>query len=175
MKKLEADSEPAQAKSKVKMGFAVAVKLLSHFWLFCNPMHCAPPGSSAYGISRQEHWSGLPFPSPGDLPDPGLEPESPALAGRLSTTEPGTASPEKPQRNRHSNLNLSSGNSCCSWGSHGKITGVVCHSLLQWATFCQTSPPWPVHLGWPHVEWLSFIVLDTTMVLWSGLLVFCES
>ena len=32
----------------------------------------------------------------------------------------------------------------CSWGSQGKNTEVVCHSLFQWATFCQTSPPWPV-------------------------------
>ena len=42
-------------------------------------------------FSRQEYWSGLPFPSPGDLPDSGIEPVSPvsiALAGRLSTTEP---------------------------------------------------------------------------------------
>ena len=35
----------------------------------------------------QEYWSGLPFPSPGDLPDPGIEPVSPALAGRFFTTE----------------------------------------------------------------------------------------
>ena len=40
------------------------------------------------GFSRQEHWSGLPFPLPGDVPDPGTEPASPALAGRLFTTEP---------------------------------------------------------------------------------------
>ena len=38
--------------------------------------------------------------------------------------------------------------SYCSWGSRGKNTEVVCHSLLKWATFCQTSPPWPV-LGYP--------------------------
>ena len=38
----------------------------------------------------------------------------------------------------------------CSWGSQGKSTEVVCHSLLQWTTFCQTSPPWPARLGWPH-------------------------
>ena len=37
---------------------------------------------------RQEYWSGLPFPSPGDLPHPGIEPKSPALAGRFFTTEP---------------------------------------------------------------------------------------
>ena len=36
---------------------------------------------------RQEYWSGLPFPSPGALPDPGIEPASPALAGRFFTTE----------------------------------------------------------------------------------------
>ena len=40
------------------------------------------------GFSRQEYWSGLPFPSPGDLPNPGIQPESPALAGRFFTTEP---------------------------------------------------------------------------------------
>ena len=43
---------------------------------------------------RQEYWSGLPFPSPGDLPDPGIELEFPALAGRFFTAE----TPEKPQR-----------------------------------------------------------------------------
>ena len=40
------------------------------------------------GFPRQEYWGGLPFPSPGDLPDPGIEPESPALAGGFFTTEP---------------------------------------------------------------------------------------
>ena len=40
------------------------------------------------GFSRQEYWSGLPFPSPGDLPDPGIKPVSLALAGRLFTTVP---------------------------------------------------------------------------------------
>ena len=39
-------------------------------------------------LLRQEYWSGLPFPSPGDLPHPGVEPTSPALAGRFFTTEP---------------------------------------------------------------------------------------
>ena len=49
------------------------------------------------GFSRQKYWSGLPFPLPGDLPDPGIEPTSaaPALAGRFFTTE----SPEKPLHN----------------------------------------------------------------------------
>ena len=50
------------------------MKSLSHVQLFATPWtvtHQAPP---SMGFSRQEHWSGLPFPSPGDLPDPGTEP-----------------------------------------------------------------------------------------------------
>ena len=54
--------------------------------------------------------------------------------------------------------------SYCSWGSQGKNIEVVCHSLLQWTTFCQISPPWPVVLGWPHMAWLSFIELDKAVV-----------
>ena len=45
------------------------------------------------GLSRQEYWCGLPFAPPGDLPDPGIKPRSPALAGRFFTTAP----PGKPQ------------------------------------------------------------------------------
>ena len=59
------------------------------------------------GFSRQEYWSGLPFPSPGDLPDPGMEPRSPALAARFVTTEP----PEDPLLSFHSLYNLSHGKS----------------------------------------------------------------
>ena len=49
----------------------------------CDPMECTLPGSSVFGestgFSRQEYWPGLPFPSPGDLLDPGIESGSPAL------------------------------------------------------------------------------------------------
>ena len=41
---------------------------------------------------------------------------------------------------------------------------VACHSLLQWTTFCQKSPPWPICLGWPYTAWLSFTELDKTVV-----------
>ena len=50
------------------------MKLLSRVQLFATPW--TPP---SMGFSRQEYWSGLPSPSPGDLPDPGIEPRSPAL------------------------------------------------------------------------------------------------
>ena len=42
----------------------------------------------------------------------------------------------------------------CPWDFLGKSTEVVCHSFLQWTMFCQNSPPWPVHLGWPYTAWL---------------------
>ena len=47
--------------------------------------HQAPPST---GFSRQEYWTGLPFPSPGDLPDPGIEPRSPTLQADALTSEP---------------------------------------------------------------------------------------
>ena len=50
-----------------------------------------PQAPLSMGFSRQEYWSGLPFPPPGDLPDPGIEPKSSmaaALTGRFFTTEP---------------------------------------------------------------------------------------
>ena len=52
-------------------------------------MDCGPPGSSIHGIFRQEYWTGLPFPAPEDLPNPGTEPtslRSPALAGWFFTS-----------------------------------------------------------------------------------------
>ena len=53
----------------------------------CKPVHYRRPGSP-HGFFRQEQQSGLPFPPPGDLPDPGIKLESPSLVGRFSTTEP---------------------------------------------------------------------------------------
>ena len=75
-----------QAGSSVILGdhfshtFNVVVGwLVSHVWLICNPLDYSLPGSSVYGIFQ-------------DLPDPGIKPASPALAGGFFTTE----SPEKP-------------------------------------------------------------------------------
>ena len=71
---------PLAPPGKVK----VKVKSLSRLRLFATlrtVAHQAPP---SMGFSRQEYWSGLPFPSPGDLPDPGIEPRSPALQADTS-------------------------------------------------------------------------------------------
>ena len=56
----------------------------------CGLKGSSPPGSSVMGLFRQEYWSGLPFPFPGYLPNPGMEPWSPALhADSLSSESPG--------------------------------------------------------------------------------------
>ena len=64
------------------------------------------------GFSRQENWSGVPFPSPGDLPDPGIEPRSPALWADALTSEP----PGKPILKRQDKINVvkdvGKGNTC---------------------------------------------------------------
>ena len=57
----------------------VKVKSLSRVQLFATPWTVAYQAPLSMGFSRQEYWSGLPFPSPGDLPDPGIEPRSSAL------------------------------------------------------------------------------------------------
>ena len=54
----------------------------------CDAVDCSLPDSSVQGFSKQAYWSRLPFPPPADLPDPGIKPMSPALAGRLFTTVP---------------------------------------------------------------------------------------
>ena len=62
--------------------------MLSRVRLFATPWTVAYLASLSMGFSRQEYWSGLPFPSPGDLPDPGIEPRSPTLEADALTYEP---------------------------------------------------------------------------------------
>ena len=61
------------------MGRKVKVKSLSRVRLFMTPWTVAYQAPLSMGFSRQEYWSGLLFPSPEDLPNPGIEPRSPAL------------------------------------------------------------------------------------------------
>ena len=69
--------------------------VLSCVRFFVTPWTVAQPRRILYpwNSPRQEYWSGLPFPPPEDLPDPGIKPESPALAGRLFTAEPPQGDP----------------------------------------------------------------------------------
>ena len=66
----------------------VKVKSLSHVRLFATPWTVGRQAPLSMGFSRQEYWSGLPFPSPGDLPDPGIESGSLALQADTLTSEP---------------------------------------------------------------------------------------
>ena len=66
----------------------VYVWLLSHVLLFSTSWTVACQAPLSMGFSRKQHWSGLPCPSPGDLPDPGIKPPSPALASGFFTAEP---------------------------------------------------------------------------------------
>ena len=75
--------------------------LLSHFGhiqLFATPWIVAHQAPLSKGFPRQEYWSGLPFPSPGELLNPGVKPEPPAVGGRSFTTEPPGKPTEEPGR-----------------------------------------------------------------------------
>ena len=64
------------------------VKLLSHVWLFATQWTIAHQAPPFMGFCRHEYWNGLPFPSPGDLPNPGIEPRSSALQADSLLAEP---------------------------------------------------------------------------------------
>ena len=64
--------------------FSVSSEVAQSCPTLCDPMDCSLPGSSVHRIIQARYWSGLPFPSPGDLPNPGIEPWSPTVqAGAL--------------------------------------------------------------------------------------------
>ena len=69
-------------------GSEVEVKSLSRVRLFATPWTVAYKAPLSMVFSRQEYWSGLPFPSPGDLPHPGIEPRSPTLQADALPPEP---------------------------------------------------------------------------------------
>ena len=90
------------------------VKSLSRVRLFATPWTVAYWASPSMGFSRQRYWSGLPFPSPEDLPDPGIKPRSPALQAGALPSEPllgmlleksGEITPERIERQSQSKNN----------------------------------------------------------------------
>ena len=95
----------------------------------CHPVYCSPPGSSVHGIPRQEYWSGLPCPPPGDLPISGIEPASPvspAMASRFFTTE----LPGKPFILSKGKLTLHLVNKCRHWFVPVLEGSRLCHSYI---------------------------------------------
>ena len=89
----------------------------------CTSLDCSLPGSSVHGFSRQKYWSGLPFPSPEDLPDSGTEPGFPALQADSPPSEPPGKSPRM-----STNKNNPQDNEC--WLGCGKTRLLVACSLL---------------------------------------------
>ena len=107
-------------------------KLLQLCPTLCNPMDSSLPGTSVHGFSRQEHRGELPSPPPGDLPDPGLEPqslESPALAGGFFTTSPeqNPVTLQRATRDPRSSLCPESSLGCC----------FSLKSVLAWRVSCE--------------------------------------
>ena len=104
-------------------------------WLFVTPWTVAHQALLSIGFFRQVYWSGLPFPPPGNLPDPEIEPASPpgpALAGRFftnSTTWKSISYSVISNSLWPHGLYLT--RPLCPWNSPGKNTRVGCHSLLQ--------------------------------------------
>ena len=75
------------------------VCIISHVWLFVIPWTADLWAPLSMGFSRQEYWSGLPFPPPGDLPNPGIKPKSSASVGGFCAT---WETPESPvERSKH--------------------------------------------------------------------------
>ena len=80
LKKVEKTTRPFRCDlNQIPYDYTVKVKSLSHVQLFAIPWTVVYQVSLSMGFSRQEYYSGLPFPSPGDLPDPGIEPRSHVL------------------------------------------------------------------------------------------------
>ena len=75
-------------KTMIIIGLVKLVKLLSRVQLFATLQSIAHQAPLSMGFPRQEYWSGLPFPSPGALPNPGIEPRSPAVRAYALTSEP---------------------------------------------------------------------------------------
>ena len=113
------------------------MKSLSRVQLFATPWTVAYQVPSSVGFSRQEYWSGLPFPSPEDLPHPGIEPRSPALqADALSSEPPGK------QVNLAANLPFPTGCRLVHftlWVVHGLVNVVGQHSLFFFFLIEETS------------------------------------
>ena len=121
--------EPTACVPKVK------VKSLSRVWLFATPWTVAYQALPSMGFSRQEYWGGLPFPSPGDLSNSGIEPGSPTLQADVLTSEP-LGIPCVPEETIYQRLCPEVTN----WRSSGKPRGVrvpkkgelIAHKKQKW-------------------------------------------
>ena len=136
-------------------------QLLSHVWLFATPQTAAHQASLSTGFSRLVYWSGLPFPSPGELPDPGIEPMSPVspalqaelhwAIGEADSILYRDTSPVTQRRQWHPTPVLLPGKShgrrsqegCSPWGGwvrHNWVTSLSLFTFMHWRRKWQPTP-----------------------------------
>ena len=134
--------EPEQGPRKRK------VKSLSRVWLFATPWTIAYQSPLSMGFSRQGYWSGLPFPSPEDLPDPGIKPGSPKLQADALPSEPaGKPGPRTERRNQCEKYRGSRISRGFPGGTGGKGPICQCRRHKKFG-FC----PWVRKIPW-RKEW----------------------
>ena len=129
---------------------SVKVLATQSFMTLCSPMDHSLPGSPVMGFSRQESWSGLPFPLPGDLPDPGIEPMSPALQEDSLWSEPHLFKFEqKVGARRHSILCLLLSSLIMELQNPA---GWCFHSKSDFQTHYMKGPRWVLQWGCPNLR-----------------------
>ena len=124
------------------------MKSLSCVQLFVTPWIVAQQAPLSMGFSRPEYWSGLPFPSAGDLPNPGIEPRSPASHARAHThTHTHTGEHTHTHTHTHWGSHTHT-HTHTHWGSPVIWTCFFCFSLLDKETVC--CPWWQLFMGSPQ-------------------------
>ena len=119
------------------------VKSLSHVRLFVTPRTAAYQAPPSMGFSRQEYWSALPFPSPGDLPNPGIEPRSPALQADSLPTELLTETPAKKKKCLIA---------CTPLHQDHVYTDFPSMSLEQFLRVIWNAVSWAIVFIWPEIK-----------------------
>ena len=128
----------------------VKVKSLSRVRLFATPWTVAHQTPPSMGFSRQNYWSGLPFPSPGDLPNSGIESRSPKLLADSLLSEPqGGYSPWRGKKVWHAWAHI---HCCCCCKSLSRVQLFA----TPWTVACQGFPAhhYLLELAQTHVHWV---------------------
>ena len=124
----------SEEKARTPESERVSRPVVSSVWLFTTPWTAAHQAPLSTGFPRQEYWSGLPFPSPGDLPHPGIEPRTPALRTDSLLSEPQGLEPIRTQEKdviQSTHLSISPdllGHQEAHWGATAKRCSISAHS-----------------------------------------------
>ena len=137
----------------------------------CDPMNYSPPGSSGLGILQARILGGLQFPSPGDLPDPGIKPRSSALQADSLPSE----SPRKPSLSLYTHTHMH----MYIYVTNHAIQAFFffCILLIMTATnYLQLVPQGTIYTEWrfcPQLKWKYSQIPKVFLLIWSTLLISC--